>query len=536
MPRIFYARAGADFPFARIGGDVVAVIHVVEPGPTGGPGAMGCKILCASLREHGHHVTHVRLQREGEPLQAYLFSDGEVDCHGVEERPDAYYISTIYTRQWTYLPSLFRRLGISLWQRDRSESDPLVAFGGQTSYAPEPIADFADVIALGDGELTGNYIAGLIDQGLPKRDILADLDGRRGFYVPSRHPGESRPAFQRWEAEAYEPRIIYPGDNSDSRPTIEVARGCKSKCAFCPIGWAGGTYREGDPGRVKDAVVAAVTRGHGGVNLFAPDYSSVTYVDDLDRFAASVGCANRGVDARLDRAQRHLALGGTVKSFSFGVEGLSERLRCAIGKPLTRAKILDVMASLSGAFSVKWYMIVGLPGEAQADMEEFKDLLSATAGLRRSRLNVTLTPLQAVPHTPLERVDMRYNEAAVARALELRAWCRERWEREGWMILCSGVKGRELHEHDAFLQRCDRRASAYLARANGSEGYVRNGTWRRDAEAAGICIEDVLSPIPPEVVTPWDFVDVGIDPRRKRVAYSNYMRALESPEAANHVA
>src|SRR5690606_8126837 len=161
-----------------------------------------------------------------------------------EERPDAYYISTIYTRQWTYLPSLFRRLGISLWQRERSEGDPLVAFGGQTSYAPEPIADFADVIALGDGELTGNYIAGLIDQGVPQRDILTGLDGRRGVYVPSRYPGDDRPAFKRWEADAYEPRIIYPGDNSDSRPTIEVARGCRSKCAFCPIGWAGGTYRE----------------------------------------------------------------------------------------------------------------------------------------------------------------------------------------------------------------------------------------------------------------------------------------------------
>lgn len=495
---------------------------------------MGAKILRQSLVAKGHNVTHVRLASETAQIQYRLFSD-EVESSGQDlPKPDAIFVSTIYTRQWTYLPSLFKQLGVDLWHHNRAKADPLVVFGGQTSYAPEPISPFADLVALGDGEITGNRIACLLDDGMGKEDLCRSLDGADGFYVPWLYAGHDRPMFRRVESDTYAPVLVYPGDNSDSRPTIEVARGCKSKCVFCPIGWAGGTYREADPILVREFVKDAVSRGHNGVNLFAPDYSSVSHVEDLDRYIASLGCSNNGVDARLDRALKHLALGGTVKSFSFGIEGLSARLRQAVGKPLSCETILSTMGNLKDVFSVKWYVIVGLPNETDTDMDEFKSLLSAVCTQRRTRLNVTLTPLQGVPHTPFERLDMAFNAVAVDRALALRAWCRERWEQDRWMILCSGVKGAELHEHDAFLQRSDRHAARYLAAANGSEGYVRSGNWRKCTQSLGVDVGSALRAKRWGDTTPWDFVDVGISKAARESAWLAYLRRANVEDDQAH--
>src|ERR1051325_8433712 len=44
--------------------------------------------------------------------------------------------------------------GVPVWSAERDESHPLVVMGGAASFLnPEPIADFTDVIAVGEGEI-----------------------------------------------------------------------------------------------------------------------------------------------------------------------------------------------------------------------------------------------------------------------------------------------------------------------------------------------------------------------------------------------
>lgn len=496
---------------------------------------MGAKILAENLKSEGHDIRAIRILTEKQDaakekigVQLELFATGvETTAKASDlDRPDAWFISTIYTRQWLYLPMAFRSMGLPMRSRDRDDSAPLVVFGGQTSFAPEPIAHFADIIALGDGELTGSSIARMIDQGMSKEAIMLACSEMIGYYVPEIHAaGEYR--FRRWEMERHEPRLLYPGDEGEKSPTIEVARGCQSKCAFCPIGWAGGTYREASKSALQTQLEEAAKRGRVKVNLFAPDYSSVSYVTDLDRFAESLGCKNSGLDARLDKAQNHMGKGGTVKRFSFGIEGLSDRLRKAIGKPLKYDKIVEVMRQLQGV-TIKWYVIIGLPGETDQDYDEFQEMCHAVMSGHGTRLDVTLTHLQAVPHTPLEREWMGYNEFAIRRATGLRDWARKKWNDEKWMLLFSALKGRDLHEHDAMIQRAGREASGYIERAKHSTTFLSDGRWREVAADAGLDVAHLLDGWTWEEHTPWDFVEVGTTKIQRIKARQFYDKAMKS--------
>jgi hypothetical protein len=478
---------------------------------------MGASILTESLRRQGHEVSRLRLSRDAAP-QLHLLGPaptwGEASHAADMPRPDAWYVSTLYPRQWLDLRPMFRRMGLEPLAADRRPTDPLVAFGGQSSIAPEPIALMADVIALGDGEITGGRIAQIAALG---RDHVADLAGEPGYYVPAIQSPPS--TFRRVEADRYDPVPIRVGEHRRAT-AIEVARGCRSKCAFCSIGWAGGTYREADPAEVR----AIVGRHRGSsLNLYAPDYSSISWSVDADRMLDDHGCTQRGRDARLDAADRAMAAGATIREFSFGVEGVSERMRRAIAKPLTDDRIVEVLTGPLSGVRCRLYLIPGLPGETDEDRAQFMRLLDRLVSGRTASLDVTLTLWQAVPHTPLGWDACRWPEAAHAWCLEVRRTLRD-WHAQGrGQHLATAPKGTELHEHDVWLQRCPRDAVEYLLSATAAR--VQSGAWRDDAERAGVAVDPLLGAIEPERSS-WRHVDVGVPLDRVVAARLAYARAI----------
>lgn len=498
----------------------MARIYVTEPGTTGGVGAMGMRILVDAIRRDGHEVRRVRFYRKVEAVQSSLFggiqSEELSDARGLP-RPDAWFVSLLHVRQFWDLPDLFRRMGLALRSDMRADSDPLVAFGGASMIQPMPVADFADIIALGDGEATGTRIARMFDAGAVKLDIIRELDGERGFWAPNRSP-DAR--LVRLETDIRDP-VLRSGSDDTALDTIELARGCESKCAFCPIGWAGGTYREAPLESLKSTMVQL--RGKR-VNFFAPDYSSVSYVEELEREIDRAGCKNGGRDARLDAAHKHLRHGRGVKQYSFGIEGLSERLRRAVGKPLAREKIVGVMSELesSGVAHVKWYMILGMPGECDVDLAEFLALLEDVRGVFTGSLDVTTTHIHAIAHTPLQWIDARYSDAATQRKTAifdtLRGWFQSGTIKNRWLQL--NWNGRELHESDAYLLRTGRAASVVLESVNSNAAKVSDGRWR--AHVSGIDAE--LSARAESDRLPWDCVDVGTPRTRVLAAWHNYQR------------
>src|SRR5437660_2644583 len=77
--------------------------------------------------------------------------------------------------------------GVPVWSKDRGPCDPLIVMGGAASFLnPEPIADFTDVIGVGEGEILGPQLVDAIFEKESKEELMLALARQgRGFYVPS---------------------------------------------------------------------------------------------------------------------------------------------------------------------------------------------------------------------------------------------------------------------------------------------------------------------------------------------------------------
>ena len=164
-------------------------------------------------------------------------------------------------------PNLLRILelaGLAWRSEDRKEGDPLILAGGVTMRLnPEPLADFIDLILLGDGEV---LIPGLLrawrevqDQPLPPKEILRRLARSiPGAYVPAlrvvRQPqsrGEAGLGPPRRGHQSFDPqdrvRLHPPGrDRTRVRPGLPLLPG-RVRVPAAEIGPQG--RHSGRPGR-----------------------------------------------------------------------------------------------------------------------------------------------------------------------------------------------------------------------------------------------------------------------------------------------
>lgn len=94
-----------------------------------------------------------------------------------------------YELCYTNILAMLDMAGIPLRAADRDESWPLIIAGGPCVCNAEPMADFFDVMQLGEGEQMLQDICAEVEkakkQGLTRRQLLENLAGLPGVYVPS---------------------------------------------------------------------------------------------------------------------------------------------------------------------------------------------------------------------------------------------------------------------------------------------------------------------------------------------------------------
>src|SRR5262252_7149471 len=100
---------------------------------------------------------------------------------------DVIAFSISFETDYTHLARMLQLSGVPLWARDRTQRDPLIVMGGAASFLnPEPIAEFTDVIGVGEGEILGPKLVDALLENGSKEDVLLTLGQQgRGFYVPS---------------------------------------------------------------------------------------------------------------------------------------------------------------------------------------------------------------------------------------------------------------------------------------------------------------------------------------------------------------
>ena len=351
-----------------------------------------------------------------------------------------------YEMAFTAILNMLDLAGIPLHSAERTGLTPLVIAGGTAMYNAEPIADFVDIVSLGEGE---DVTVELIElhrkarkEGWSKAEFLHRAAQVSGLYVPSLYEvdynedgtvREIRP--QGGAPKVVRKRIVEDMDKSyypaktivpsteivQDRVTLELFRGCIRGCRFCQAGYVYRPVRN----RSKDLCVrygveACNDSGYQEVTLSSlstSDYPQLTELcDDLEEF-----CRERHVNLSLPSLRadnfsmslmQRLAKGRKT-GLTFAPEAGTQRLRDVINKNVTQEELLaSCRTAFAGGYNaVKLYFMLGLPTETDEDVLGIADLAarvmhawreSAANKQRGVRITVSTSWFVPKPHTAFQ--------------------------------------------------------------------------------------------------------------------------------------
>lgn len=465
-----------------------------------------------------------------------------------------------YEMCYTNVLRMLELSGIPLRSDMRSEKDPIVICGGPVAFNIEPMADFFDVVLMGEGEELILEVMACVktykDNGkLSKSTLLNELSRIEGVYIPSYYEAKydengkqialvskvqdapmsiKKRIIKDLDAVMYPTEPVTPNIRIiHDRTYLELFRGCIRGCRFCQAGFIYRPVREKSPETLcRQGIEIEQSTGYdelGILSLSTSDYTQLPKLTDdlLNAFEGhhtSLSLPSLRIDNfALDLMEK---VSQTRKSgLTFAPEAGSQRLRDVINKGIQEEDIMKSLrlAFLAGWSTVKLYFMLGLPTETMEDVAEIANLahkiedlyydVARESGVRPRKPEITVSTSMFIPKpfTPFQWERQNTKSEFLEKQAYLKSLIHSRNIRYVWHDVESSL-------WEAVLARGDRKLCKVI-----EDGYRRGlfydawddhfkfEQWIEVLTDNKISLESYTQGYSvDDACLPWDHVDVGV--------------------------
>lgn len=517
-----------------------------------------------------------------EKMEEYSIPLSAVESGDSLDKFDLVAFSLQYEMCYTTTLAMLKLAGFPIWAKDRAEDCPIIVGGGPCVYNSEPVAEFFDLINVGEGEEVLLEICHLYekmkeDGSYTRSAFLREASHIKGVYIPSLYDvsynddgtiKEYKPLYddvptkikkriiEDMDKAPYPEKLVMPYiETVHDRIVLEVYRGCIRGCRFCQAGMVYRPIREKSVETLcKQAKCLYDNTGYDEISLISlsiSDYSQLPKLTDnllewTDASHVSLSLPSLRIDSFSEELMKKVSSVRTG-GITFAPEAGTQRLRDVINKNVSEE---DLMRSVGIAFrggksNVKLYFMNGLPTETDEDIVGIAGLAKKVVDQyyampkpeRPKGLGVTVSVSCFVPKpfTPFQWEKQDTFDELIRKQALLKSAITDRRIKYAY-------HDAKVSFIEAVLARGDRRlapAIAYLAdkgvMLDAWDEFFNYDLWIEAFEKCGIDPAFYTSRgFGLDEVLPWDIIDIGVTKAYLRRERDKAYEGKTTPSCAEH--
>jgi len=308
-------------------------------------------------------------------------------------------------------------------KRNKSENPklPLIIAGGPVVTSnPMSFSRIFDVLFIGDSEdnlkLFFQIFKKYKNEKIDYREFLENTSQIEGIFIPALNNKVKRAVLKNLDES---PNPIFQLSSNDPKEKsifqnnffVEINRGCPYKCKFCISSFHNSPFRNRSYESIKNVIEDGINYSNfDTISLIGSCVSSHPKFKQICELIINTGIRLTIPSIRIDHLTTEviqLLEKATIKTVTIAPEAGSESLRFGLGKKISNEKIISVLTQIreSQIKNVKFYFLIGLPGESEENIDDIIKLLKTVdqLGFKRNSLRVNVNPFIPKLNTPYEK-------------------------------------------------------------------------------------------------------------------------------------